>query len=284
MDSRRPAIQPSQSGPSRGAARATRSRITGRHTRTGNDVRPHSPLLRTPTSLRDAQVAPSRLAVLGVLIVVLVAGLVLGGRVLVARASATPTPISTQTGTRSAATTTAGANRLRGPTGSGPAVAPPTSVPTQVVVQVVGQVRRPGVVTLRAGTRVQDAVAAAGGALPSADLAAVNLARLIIDGEQIQVPKPGQVMSPPAGAVGASPGGGGAPAGTTAGSAAGGVVNLNTADVGGLESLPGVGPVLAQRIIDWRTQNGRFTSVDELGEVSGIGEKVLARLRPLVTV
>ncbi|MBO1755187.1 helix-hairpin-helix domain-containing protein [Allobranchiibius sp. CTAmp26] len=286
LDSRRPAIQPAEAGETRGSARLARARGGARHDGSGADVRPHAPLLRTPAALRDAQVAPSRLAVLGVLVVVLVSGLVLGGRVLLARASATSTPVAAQTGARSAATTTAGVSRF-GAGSTVPSGVSSTAVATQVVVQVVGQVRRPGVVTLHSGARVEDAVAAAGGALPSADLSAVNLARVVTDGEQIQVPKPGQTMTAPAGAVGGGAGSGGpsgATSGNSAATSAGGVVDLNTADVTGLDALPGVGPVLAQRIIDWRTQNGRFTSVDELGEVSGIGDKVLARLRPHVTV
>ncbi|UIJ33465.1 helix-hairpin-helix domain-containing protein [Allobranchiibius sp. GilTou73] len=287
LDSRRPAIQPAAAGETRGSARLARRGGGGRHAGTSGDLRPHAPLLRTPAALRDAQVAPSRLAVLGVLIVVLVAGLVLGGRVLLARASATSTPVAAGSGPRSAATTTAGVSRF-GSSSTAPSAVPTTSAATTVVVQVVGQVRHPGVVTLRAGARVQDAVAAAGGALPSADLTAVNLARVVTDGEQIQVPKPGQTMTPAPGAVGGGSGEGSAPVtaagGGSSDASAGGVINLNTADVTGLDALPGVGPVLAQRIVDWRTQNGRFTSVDELGEVSGIGDKVLARLRPHVTV
>ena len=219
------------------------------------------------------------------LVVVLVAGLVLGGRVLLARASATSTPLAAGSSSASAATTTAGVTRFVGGAGAGSGVTP-TPAPTQVVVQVVGQVRRPGVVSLHGGARVQDAVAAAGGALPSADLTAVNLARMVTDGEQIQVPRPGQTMTPPVSAVGGGAAAGAGSSATPGGSAAstGAVVDLNTADVSGLDALPGVGPVLAQRIIDWRTQNGRFTSVDELGEVSGIGDKVLARLRTHVRV
>ncbi|HET7276619.1 MAG TPA: ComEA family DNA-binding protein [Dermatophilaceae bacterium] len=138
---------------------------------------------------------------------------------------------------------------------------------------MVGQVRRPGVVSLAAGSRVGEAIKVAGGALPGADLAAVNLARLVVDGEQIRVPKPGEV-------VGQAPG---APAGASGG-LAGGLVNLNTADLTTLDTLPGVGPVLAQRILDWRAEHGRFSRVDELGEVSGIGDKLLAQLTPKVTV
>lgn len=258
-------------------------------------VRPHAPLLRVPSALRDSQVAPGRLAVFGVLIVVLVASLVLSGRVILSRVSTKSTPVSTSATGRSAVTTAPEANRLAGPAAPGAArpSQPASTTAPQVMVQVVGQIRRPGVVTLRSGSRVQDAVAAAGGALPSADLAAINLARVVADGEQIQVPKPGQTMSPPAGATGVVPGASAGaapgpvapgPAAGAGGTAPGALVNLNSADVAGLDALPGVGPVLAGRVVDWRTQNGRFSSVEELGEVSGIGPKVLARLRPLVTV
>jgi competence protein ComEA len=145
-----------------------------------------------------------------------------------------------------------------------------------VRVHVVGQVRHPGVVTLPSGARVEDALRAAGGATAKADLVRVNLARPVVDGEQIVVPKPGEPVTGAA-AVG------GAPAWTGSGVSTG-PVDLNTAGLAELDALPGVGPVLAQRILDWRTQNGRFSTVDELGEVSGIGEKVLANLRPLVRV
>ena len=145
-----------------------------------------------------------------------------------------------------------------------------------VVVHVVGQVRRPGVVRLVAGARVQQALSAAGGALRTADLDRVNLARLVVDGEQILVPRPGE-------AVVVSPRDAGPGAGVPGGAVVA-VVDLNTALLTELDSLPGVGPVLAQRILDWRAENGRFTSIDELGEVSGIGDAVLARLRPRVRV
>ena len=125
---------------------------------------------------------------------------------------------------------------------------------------------------------------AAGGATPKADLARVNLARVLVDGEQVRVPAPGD-PDPPVGGVGGSSGGGGAAPGAGGGAAGtSGPVSINTADLGGLDTLPGVGPVLAQRILDWRAEHGRFTTVDELGEVSGIGEKLLAQLRPLVTL
>jgi competence protein ComEA len=138
-----------------------------------------------------------------------------------------------------------------------------------MVVDVAGRVRRPGLVRLPPGSRVADAVAAAGGALPGVDLSTLNLARVLVDGEQVLVGIPG--TSTPGGA---QPGvGGGA-----------GTIDLNTATVDQLDSLPGVGPVLAQRIVDWRTAHGRFTSVDQLGQVGGIGPKKFGDIKPHVTV
>lgn len=146
-----------------------------------------------------------------------------------------------------------------------------------VVVHVAGQVGRPGLVEVPSGSRLQDAIEAAGGATGEADLAAVNLARPVVDGEQVYVPSTADERAP------ASWGGGTTGAGGPDGGGSG-LVDLNTADVGALDALPGIGPVLAQRILDWRTEHGRFTSVDELGEVAGIGPTVLERLRPLVVV
>jgi competence protein ComEA len=154
-----------------------------------------------------------------------------------------------------------------------------------VVVHVVGHVRRPGVRELQVGSRVADAVAAAGGATSKADLSRLNLARVLLDGEQVRVPAHGDPLDVGGPAVpggGAGAGGTGGTGGTSGGS--GGKVSLNTADLAAFDTLPGVGPVLAQRILDWRSAHGRFTSVDELGEVSGIGEKLLAQLSPLVTL
>jgi competence protein ComEA len=153
-----------------------------------------------------------------------------------------------------------------------------------LLVHVVGQVRRPGVVRLPPGARVLDAVKAAGGAQASADLNHVNLARLVADGEQIVVPKPGESILP-----GGVPGVGGTGAGSagpgsSGGGSVGGLIDINTADAAALDSLPGVGPVLAQRILDWRAQHGRFSSVDELGEVTGIGDKILSQISPKVRV
>lgn len=150
--------------------------------------------------------------------------------------------------------------------------------PEVVVLHVLGAVVDPGIVELPLGSRVVDAIAAAGGPTDDADLAAVNLARVVVDGEQLRLPAVGE--APPPGAAGA--GGVGGAAGS--GASADGRININTADAAGLEQLPGVGPAIAARIIAWREQNGPFRSVDELTAVSGIGEKTLDGLRDQATV
>jgi competence protein ComEA len=145
--------------------------------------------------------------------------------------------------------------------------------PQQIVVAVVGQVASPGLVTLPAGARVADALAAAGGLLPEADPASVNAAAVLADGQQVAVGVPG---------AGAAPGGA-APAGS-AEAGSGGLLDLNRAGLADLDALPGIGPVLAQRILDHRTEHGPFTSVDQLDDVSGIGPSLFADIAPLVTV
>ena len=128
---------------------------------------------------------------------------------------------------------------------------------------------------MRSGSRVADALAAAGGALAGVDLTPLNLARKLADGEQIVVGLPvapgAAVPTGSQASVGSSP----SPSGP---------VNLNTATAAELDALPGIGPVIAQRIVDWRTEHGQFGSIDQLGDVSGIGDATLARLRPLVTL
>ncbi len=141
-----------------------------------------------------------------------------------------------------------------------------------VVVHVSGAVASPGIYRLRAGDRVVDAIAAAGGFAADAARDALNLARPLADGEQLSVPTPTE-----------APGASGGAAGTGAGSA-GARINLNTATVAELDTLPRIGAALAQRIVDWRTANGRFTSVDDLRAVPGIGDKMLQSLRARVTV
>jgi len=149
-----------------------------------------------------------------------------------------------------------------------------------IFVHLLGAVERPGLYELRAGDRGIDAVAAAGGFTDAADQSQLNLARPLSDGEQIHVPALGEApLAPPGGAAGAPSGGAAA-----GGAAAGGKVNLNTADLQALDTLPGVGPATARSILDWREANGRFTAVEDLLGVTGIGEKTLEALRDLVTV
>jgi competence protein ComEA len=167
--------------------------------------------------------------------------------------------------------------------------APTTTPPDQpVVVSVVGLVTTPGLVTLTPGARVADAVTAAGGALAGADMIGLNLARHIADGEQVVVglsPAPGAPTALGSSVTAASTGSS-APEVTSSGAAAppGQPVNLNTATVEQLDALPGVGPVTAAAIVAWRDAHGSFTSIDQLGDVDGIGPARLDKLRALVRV
>jgi competence protein ComEA len=146
----------------------------------------------------------------------------------------------------------------------GEASAAPVST-SAIFVHILGAVARPGLYQLREGDRVVDAVAAAGGFADGADNAPVNLARFLTDGEQITVPLIGATPAGPAGTVNSK-------------------VNINTADATALETLPRVGPAMAARIIAWRDANGRFTTVDDLRSVSGIGDRTFDALKDLITV
>lgn len=156
--------------------------------------------------------------------------------------------------------------------GESTASARASKAPTaELIVDVVGRVRKPGIVSVPKGSRVYQAIEAAGGLKGRVDTASLNMARVLTDGEQIVVGL--EPVAAPAAAGGASPG-----------SPAGAKVNLNTATAEQLDTLPGVGPVTAQAILDWREENGRFGSVDDLLDVKGIGDATLAELRDHVSV
>jgi competence protein ComEA len=145
---------------------------------------------------------------------------------------------------------------------------------TVLLVHVLGAVAKPGIVELRAGSRVVDAIAAAGGLAADADASGVNLARVVSDGEQLVVPREGEAVAPPAGATGAA----------QPGAAAGALVNVNAASASDLQTLPRIGPALAQRIVDWRDAHGRFTAPADLMKVSGIGQTLFDGLKDLITL
>jgi competence protein ComEA len=166
--------------------------------------------------------------------------------------------------------------------GTGASAGAPTAVASpvaEIVVDVSGKVRQPGVHRLPAGSRVADALRAAGGVRPGTDTEGLNRARFLVDGEQVVVGGPAVPGVGAGGAVGGGPVGS---AGSVPGAGPAAPVSLNTATVDQLDTLPGVGPVLAQHIVDYRTQHGGFRSVDELREVNGIGERRFADLRNLV--
>lgn len=161
------------------------------------------------------------------------------------------------------------------PAVTAPAVAPEATAPEAktIVVSVAGAVNDPGIVELDAGARVADAIEAAGGLTEGADPGFLNLARVVADGDLVAVPD--------ASASGAAVP---APGGDSAGTGTGGLVNINVAGAAELDALNGIGPVLAERIIEYRETNGSFQSLDELSEVSGIGSALLEQLRDQVTL
>ncbi|MFC0622665.1 helix-hairpin-helix domain-containing protein [Kribbella deserti] len=221
---------------------------------------------------------------LGVIAIVLVLGLLWAGwTVLKSRPepiSVDRVPVGVTSGSPVGGSPHDGASNPPTPdtNGTRPPSPSPSADPARVVVHVAGKVRRPGLIRATTGARVADVLAAAGGALPGVDLTTVNLARQVQDGEQILIGVAGAEQSdgrpdpkPSTGGDKSSP-------------AAGQPLDLNSATSAQLEALPGVGPVLALRIVEWRTQNGRFTAVEELLEISGVGAKKFEALRPHVRV
>jgi len=213
-------------------------------------------------------------ALTGVLVLLLAPSLLRGGNLLAGQDAAD----DWESAQAEATPDTGEAAPDTGETGNGP---------QRLVVHVVGAVEAPGVVDLPSGSRVSDALEAVGGATGDAAVESVNLARVLVDGEQIRVPESGDEAAaagpPEADGTGAVPPGPGA-AGPEVGDAAGALVDLNTADLAALETLPGIGPVTAQSIVDHREAVGRFSTVDELLDVSGIGDATLGRIRDSVTV
>uniref|UniRef100_UPI0027E02168 ComEA family DNA-binding protein n=1 Tax=Frankia gtarii TaxID=2950102 RepID=UPI0027E02168 len=253
---------------------------------------------RFPASLRDVVTAPAASATLVLALVALAAALLatwfawqhrpvsvaapaLRPSVVVTAPDGTPAGGSVDARTALVRTAAAGAvTAVASPAAS-------TGTAAEVVVDVAGRVTRPGVVRLPAGSRVVDAIDRVGGVLAGTDTTGIGLARVLVDGEQILVdgrPGPPPARAVPAPAVAAS-----AVAGTSEGSDGGGggqsgPINLNSASSEQLDGLPGVGPVLAGRIVAWRTEHGPFRSPEQLGEVTGLGDKRLADLLPLVKV
>ena len=241
---------------------------------------------RLPPVLRGGALDPAVRGAFGLAAVALIAALVAGCYAWQARPRAVALPpaagsVAPASQSPPAARPAADPVDPRG----GRAAAIGAGQPAEVVVHVAGKVHRPGVVTLPSTARVDDAVVAAGGALPGTDLSTVDLARHVVDGEQILVGVPGapaaMSAAPPAAVSGQGTSSTGQPA-TGGGPAV--PLDLNTSGPEQLDGLPGVGPVLAQRIIAWRTEHGGFRSVDELREVKGLGGKKFDDIAPLVRV
>ena len=248
-----------------------------------------------PVALRTGRLDPGRRGAAALVLAALLAALVAGGVLLRGRpqevvvpqevlipqvlASGSPlpgAPVEPGSGPGGAS----GPDGRSGPGGASGAGgrAGPGAASDEVVVSVAGKVVRPGLVRLPVGSRVDDALRAAGGPVAGTSPGLLNLARRLVDGEQVLVgvePPPGSPAGAPTGSSGAA----------TAGTAAPGApLDLNAATLADLDALPGIGPVLAQRILDWRAKHTRFASVDQLREVTGIGEAKYQDLKAQVVV
>ncbi|EIV93354.1 ComEA family DNA-binding protein [Frankia sp. QA3] len=249
---------------------------------------------RFPISLRGVVTAPAASATLVLALVALAAALLatwfawqhrpMSVAAPAVRSSAmVAAPSATADGVSARAGTDAGQAAAAGGAAGVAATAARTGAAGEVVVDVAGRVTRPGVVRLPAGSRVVDAIDRVGGVLAGTDTTGIGLARVLVDGEQILVDgRPG----PPPAAVGPAPAADATAAGGSGGGggAQNGPVDLNSASTDQLDGLPGVGPVLAGRIVQWRTEHGPFRSAEQLAEVTGLGDKRLADLLPLVKV
>ena len=249
-------------------------RVDSADTRTGPGAHRGTPASSAVGRTWQARLDPGRRGALAVVAAVVLAAGVVGWRVVADQPQSRAVPVTAQLSLGSGS-----AGSSLGSTSAGARAGTSGPAAKLVVVDVIGRVRRPGLVRLPIGSRVDDAVRAAGGVIAGTDLSGLNLARLLTDGEQIAV---GIAAAVGSGGSGSGPvTAGGTAVGTGSGAA---LVNLNTASIEQLDSLPGVGPVLAQRIIDWRTTHGQFDSVDQLTQVTGVGDAKFADLKPLVTV
>lgn len=268
---------------SSGTAPAARARRIGRHW--GRFAE-----LWVPESLREARVDPGRRGALVLLLVATLAATVTAVGVWRDRPESRPVETSAITDLAVApvsANSNAGREQTPQPavaaSPAGPQDSPVPAQPAELVVSVTGLVAKPGLVTLPAGARVADAIAAAGGIGPEADLTGMNLAARLSDGDSVVIGSSIQaagIASSVASSQGSNPaataGAGAAPSSE--------LINLNAADEAALDTLPGVGPVMAQNILAWRQTNGSFTNIEQLQEISGIGPSRYAQIAPLVTV
>ncbi|RDI54261.1 competence protein ComEA [Nocardia mexicana] len=250
------------------------------------DARWHERLI--PERLRGTRLDPGRRGLLVLGVVGLVALLLAATAVHRESPVAQPVPPLPAVRTAAGAATTATVPVPPAPPTGDPSPAPPSGRSAELVVSVIGLVEHPGLLYLPPGSRVADALAVAV-AQDGADLGGLNLAQRLADGDQVVVGSAGPQPGPPRLGSVVVPGGqrpaapGGSP-GAPASSSPAAKVDLNTATEAELDALPGVGPTTALAILAWRTEHGRFTSIDQLAEVTGIGPSRLARLRNLVTV
>ena len=223
-----------------------------------------------PESLRDSRIDPGRRA--SILLVAVAALAAVIAAVGVWRSRPDPRPVTAVALPAASSPAVTGGAVVAATSAIRSLAAGPSSEP--MVVAVTGWVVRPGLVRLPTGSRVADALASAGGTKAGADLTGLNLAERLSDGESVVVAGPGPAS--------AAPGGSGVTGDQAAAASSGApmVVDLNTADASALDALPGVGPVTAANIVAWRERNGRFTSIDQLQEIPGIGPAKFAQLAP----
>ena len=230
-----------------------------------------------PVALRTGRLDPGRRGAAALVLAALLAALVAGGVLLRGRPQEVVVPQVLASGSPLPGAPVEPGAGPDGASGAGGRAGPGVAS-DEVVVSVAGKVVRPGLVRLPVGSRVDDALRAAGGPVAGTSPGLLNLARRLVDGEQVLVgvePPPGSPAGAPTGSSGA------ATAGT---SAPGAPLDLNAATLADLDGLPGIGPVLAQRILDWRAEHTRFASVDQLREVTGIGEAKYQDLKAQVVV